>query len=70
MNFSEAVKKKMSLENIRNSELARITGYSSQYISDLLSGERRWNEDTINKVCGALGIEIKYAYAKEEGTSK
>ncbi len=49
-------------KNVKNSELARMVGHSPQYISDLLSGERRWNEDTISKVCNALGIGIKYEH--------
>lgn len=64
MNFSGVVKNTMNDKGIRNAELARMTGYSSQYISDLLSGERRWNEDTIKKVCSALGLEIKYEFTK------
>lgn len=60
MNFSEKVKETMVLKKIKNAELARMVGHSPQYISDLLSGDRRWNEDTINKVCSALSIEVKY----------
>lgn len=66
--FSEYVKKVMKDKHIRNADLARSTGYSPQYISDLLSGERRWNEDTINKVCNALGIAIKYESLRREGS--
>lgn len=65
MNFSETVKEIMKHKELRNVELARLTGYSPQYISDLISGERRWNEDTINKVCVALNIEITYKNACE-----
>lgn len=60
MNFSSIVKATMKQKKMSYAELARLTGYSSQYISDLVSGERRWNEDTINKVCTALDISIKY----------
>lgn len=59
-NFNEAVKKAMEVLNVKQAELARKTGYSDQHISDLLAGERRWNEDSIAKVCIALGIEITY----------
>ena len=50
----------MKQQDINYAELARKTGYSAQYISDLILGERRWNEDTINKVCAVLDITIKY----------
>ncbi|WP_369426681.1 helix-turn-helix domain-containing protein [Paenibacillus ehimensis] len=62
MNFSEAVKKAMKEMDLRTSDIARTTGYSYQHIYDLLSGERRWNEDSINKVCAALGIKIEIKY--------
>lgn len=64
--FSEVVKKVAASKGIKNKELARMTGYSSQHISDLLSGERRWNEDSINKVCTALDLKIKFEVQKVE----
>ncbi|WP_085523885.1 helix-turn-helix domain-containing protein [Tuberibacillus sp. Marseille-P3662] len=60
MNFSNVVKEKMQQKKITNAQLAREIGYSAQYLSDLIAGERRWNEDTINKVCSALGLKITY----------
>lgn len=60
MNFSEVVKQAIRARRIKNNELARMTGYSAAYISDLLSGNRRWNEESINKVCKALGVEINF----------
>lgn len=65
MNFSEVVKEALVQKNMKNAELARKVGHSPQYISDLLSGARRWNEDTINKVCDALNLTIKYESAEE-----
>ncbi|MFD1954261.1 helix-turn-helix domain-containing protein [Paenibacillus thailandensis] len=43
--------------------IAKATGYTSQYLYDLLKGERRWNEDAINKVCAALDITIEISSA-------
>jgi transcriptional regulator with XRE-family HTH domain len=60
VNFSEVVKQAIQARSIKNNELARMTGYSAAYISDLLSGNRRWNEESINKVCKALGVEINF----------
>jgi transcriptional regulator with XRE-family HTH domain len=58
MNFSKAVKKFLKERDLTASDLARMIGYTPQYIHDLLAGNRRWNETTINKTCEALGIEI------------
>lgn len=64
MNFSEIVKIKLSEENMKITDLARKTGYSIQYISDLIAGKRRWNESTITKVSDALGIKIEFILTK------
>ncbi|MED5050596.1 helix-turn-helix transcriptional regulator [Anoxybacillus rupiensis] len=58
MNFSQTVKSILKTKDLTPSALARMTGYTPQYMHDLLSGKRRWNETTINKTCEALGIEI------------
>lgn len=60
MNFSEVVKQAIQSRGIKNNELARLTGYSAAYISDLLLGNRRWNEESMDKVCKALGVEINF----------
>lgn len=60
MNFNEAVVGAMEQLGLKKSDLSRTTGYSYQYIHDLLNGERRWNEDSINKVCHALGIQVNF----------
>lgn len=60
MNFSRVVKQTLNKTGLKPSDLARLTGYSSTYIYDLISGERRWNEVSIDKVCKALGLKIKY----------
>ncbi|WP_025852910.1 helix-turn-helix domain-containing protein [Paenibacillus ehimensis] len=62
MNFTKAVLAAMTAKGLKKSELARATGYTYQHIYDLLSGERRWNEDSINKVCEALGIKIEITH--------
>jgi transcriptional regulator with XRE-family HTH domain len=58
MNFSESIKRILKNKDLTASDLARMIGYTPQYIHDLLAGNRRWNETTINKTCEALGIEI------------
>ncbi len=39
-------------------ELAERMGCAQSYLSHLLSGERRWNEDWIDRFCEALGITL------------
>ena len=58
--FGNMIKKVVSKGALKNAELAKMTGYTPQYISDLLSGKRRWNESTIDKVCQALEITINF----------
>lgn len=60
MSFTQAVRTKMAATGISASELARRSGYSQQYICDLLAGRRRWNESTMSKVCQVLGIRIQF----------
>lgn len=60
MNFSQVVKEKMKEQNLKIGDLARLTGYTWTHCSDLIKGNRRWNEDTIDKFCKALGIKIEF----------
>ncbi len=60
MNFSKAVSDQLYIRKMTISELANGMGYSVAHISDLLAGNRRWNETTIDKACEILGIEIKF----------
>lgn len=59
MAFTEAIQEALSEQKLKPSDLARMTGYSAQYILDVLKGNRRWNETTLEKTCDALGLEIK-----------
>lgn len=60
MDLTEAVTVAMERLNMKRSDIARATGYSHQHISDLLAGERRWNEESIRRVCEALDIQVSY----------
>ncbi|WP_054948947.1 helix-turn-helix domain-containing protein [Numidum massiliense] len=59
MNFSEVVKQALKVKDLTPSQLARLTGYSPQYIHSLLKGDKRWNETTLNKTFKVLDLEIK-----------
>ena len=58
MNFTEPVKNEMRRKNTQTTQLAEMMGCSISYVSDLLCGRKRWNQDTINKACEALDLEI------------
>jgi len=59
VSFSIKVKHALVDMDINAAELARRVGYSSMYIHNLLNGRRRWNEESMQKVCDVLGLEIK-----------
>ncbi|OPG98401.1 hypothetical protein B2I21_08610 [Chryseobacterium mucoviscidosis] len=61
MNFSDSLKLVMRRTGVTKQELARSTGYSQQHIYDLLNRKRRWNEESLNKVCSVLDIDIQIA---------
>ena len=58
MNFTEPVKKEMRRKNTQITQLAQMMGCSTSYVSDILTGRKRWNQDTIDKACEALDLEI------------
>ena len=55
----QTVKQYMQVHKITASELARRVKRSPQYIHDILKGRKRWNEDTIQGICDALGLQIE-----------
>lgn len=67
MDFSKVVKHALIEQNLKPTDLARMTGYTPQHIYDLLRGDRRWNEVTMKKACDALGIEIQYITKEKKG---
>lgn len=69
MGFSKAIKHALVDNDMTPSELARSTGFSVQYIANLLNGNRRWNEESMLKVCGVLGLEIAVVQKKEEAAA-
>ncbi|WP_245583182.1 helix-turn-helix domain-containing protein [Paenibacillus daejeonensis] len=63
------IKKTMNEQGVKASDIAKQTGYTSQYLHGLLEGSRRWNETTLSKTCDALGLEVKLVPIKS-GTDK
>lgn len=66
--FAERARRRMTEMGLKASDVARETGYSAQYISDLLLGHRRWNETTINSVCQVLGMKVEFVVAEQANT--
>ncbi len=60
MNFSKIVVSRLFELQMTRIELAEKTGISTSYIAQLLKGKKRWNEDTIVKICNVLKLEIKF----------
>lgn len=69
MDFKGAVKKRMAEKNVKVAALAKMTGYTARHIYDLLSGDARWNETTMDKVCKALNMEIQIVSLESTGTA-
>jgi len=44
------IREKMQEKNVNIMTLTKGIGYSYSYVTKLLRGERRWNEDIIDKV--------------------
>lgn len=68
MSFSNTIKHALVDVDMNPSDLARKTGYSPQYIHNLLKGEKRWNEESMQKVCDVLGLELEVK--KREGVAQ
>lgn len=66
MSFSIKIKHALVDAGINPSELARKTGYSVMYIHNLLNGRRRWNEETMVKVCNALDLDLELKLIPKE----
>jgi transcriptional regulator with XRE-family HTH domain len=62
--FTKAVKKEIEKRNMTKRNLADAAGISEQYLGELLLGQKRWNATSINKVCAALNIAIKFVSKK------
>jgi transcriptional regulator with XRE-family HTH domain len=60
MGFSDMIRSVLKQKGITITDLAKKMGYTVQYVSDLLKGDRRWNETTMNKACDVLSIEVAY----------
>ena len=60
MAFRDVVIKNRDERNLTNKDIAHFGKCSEQYISDLLKGARRFNEDLEKRICDGLGLEKVY----------
>ncbi|MNW51881.1 hypothetical protein D3C74_293770 [compost metagenome] len=70
MSFSIKIKHALVDAGINPSDLARLTGHSPQHIHNLLNGNRRWNEESMQKVCASLDLELKVVPKNESEVSE
>lgn len=61
-NFSEVIKRELKLQDMSVGVFAEKMHFSLQYTYNLINrkGDKRWNEDSVQKACEVLGIEIKF----------
>ena len=66
--FNGTVLEELKKNNISKSVFAKKMDLSIPYIYDLFKrrDNRRWNEDTINKACEVLGLEIEVKNKKRK----
>jgi len=62
VNFSKVVKENLALQEKSIVWLSEKMGCSYQYLWKLVNEKenKRWNEDSIQKACEILGIEIQF----------
>ena len=60
LKFSEVVKSVLDNRQISITQLAKDLKLSIPYVSDLIKGNRRWNETRMIEASQILGITIEY----------
>ena len=62
--FVEQVAALMKERHLEQTDVAKLLGVNSSYISILLSGNRSLKLDTMAKIAAALGMEIRLELVK------
>jgi transcriptional regulator with XRE-family HTH domain len=62
--FSDWLLKELKNRNISQSDLARIAGLGSGTISNIMSGNRKVGQDTLNKIANGLRLPPELVYEK------
>jgi hypothetical protein len=60
--FSEVIKNELKTQEMSVATFANKMHFSLQYTYNLINrkGDKRWNEDSMQKACDVLGIEIQF----------
>lgn len=58
--FADSIDYERRVQDLSIGELADKSGIQLSYLSKLLKGDRRWNDENIVKVCKALDLEIEF----------
>lgn len=58
--FADSIDYERRCQDLTISELAAKSDVPVSYLSKLLKGDRRWNDENIIKVCKALNLEIEF----------
>lgn len=59
MKINDFFRSAMKDQDITISELASKTGISKSYLTNLLNGHKRWNEDNITLVMQEMDLEME-----------
>lgn len=61
-NFSEVIRNELMRQKMSVATFAKKMEFSIQYTYNLINrkGDKRWNEDSMQRACEVLGIEIKF----------
>lgn len=68
--FAERLKKTMSLLEVRQTDIAKMTGINKGRISRWMSGENTPSGDNLTKLAGALNVSVDYLLGKEEAQTE
>jgi transcriptional regulator with XRE-family HTH domain len=63
--FADSIDYERRVQDLSIGELADKSGIQLSYLSKLLKGDRRWNDENIIKVCKALNLEIEFRPRKK-----
>lgn len=63
--FADSIDYERRCQDLTISELAAKSNVPISYLSKLLKGNRRWNDETIIKVCNALELEVEFRPRKK-----
>jgi hypothetical protein len=69
--FSDVVKAELITQKLSVVIFAEKLGFTMQYTYNLINkkGKKRWNEDSMQRACEVLGIEVKFISKKTDAVA-